>query len=194
MTEPAAVRAFLEGEVEALAPLSFVALGPPGKALSFVEIARGLEGELAVRVPGRPPRVPTLATDARALRGFSSERAADPTQPWARRASTSAEAVSLARALLLELFAEKLDATLDVVHGSQWAEHEARERLRALRARIEPMLAAIANQRPEQDADGDYVLRVGTCAWSSRRAWFRRASRSCASSRSRTSVSPPRRI
>lgn len=164
MTDPAAVCAFLEGEVEALEPLSFLALGPPGEFLQFVEIARGAEGALEVRIPGRPPGLPRLPETARALlseRGFACENAADPGKSWARRVRDSKEAVAVARALLVSLFGEKPDATVDVVHGSHRAEHLAGERLRALRARIEPMLAAIAKRPPEQDADGDYLLQVG---------------------------------
>jgi hypothetical protein len=164
MTDAAAKRAFLVGEVEALEPLSFLALGPPGKVLSFVEVARDHGGALEVRIPGRPPGVPRLPdAGLQLLRrgGFVSERPEDPTQPWARGAGSAEEAVEIARGLLVDLFGEKPDGTTDVIHGSHHAEHQARERLRALRARIEPMLEAIAGRACEQDPDGDYLLSVG---------------------------------
>ena len=164
MTDAVATRAFLVGEVEALEPLSFLAIGPPGKVLSFVEVARDHEGALEVRVPGRPPGLPSLADTGVSLlrrRGFGSEKPDDPTQPWTRSARSADEAIEIARGLLVDLFGEKADGAIDVIHGSHHAEHEAREQLRALRARIEPMLEAIAGRGREQDPDGDYVLSVG---------------------------------
>jgi hypothetical protein len=164
MTDAAARRAFLVGEVEALEPLSFLALGPPGKVLSFVEVARDHEGALEVRIPGRPPGLPRLPDAGIVLlrqRGFASEKPEDPLQPWTRRARDAEEAIEIARGLLVEVFGEKPDGTTDVIHGSHHAEHEAREQLRALRARIEPMLESIAGRGCEQDPDGDYVLGMG---------------------------------
>jgi hypothetical protein len=164
MTSSEETRAFLESEVEALEPLAFLALGPPGKPLSFVEVARESDGTLCVRVPGRPPGLPALGAPARqvlAERGFSSEKADDVALAWTRRVRDPAEAVGLARALLVDLFGEKPGASVDVIHGSHHAEYEARERLRGLRQRLEPMLEAIAGHPCEQDADGDYVLGVG---------------------------------
>jgi len=64
--------------------------------------------------------------------------------------------------VLTEVFGEKPDADLDVVHGSHRAEHEARQRLAAVRQRIETVLAEMAEGRlPDRDDDGDYVLPLG---------------------------------
>jgi len=164
MKDAGAARTFLIGEVEALEPLSFLALGPPGKILSFVEVARDHDGSLAVRVPGRPPGLPQISESGRKLlreRGFASEKPDDAMQPWTRSARDPVDAIASARSLLVDLFGEKPDGTIDVIHGSHHAEHEAREQLRALRARIEPMLEAIAGRGCEQDSDGDYVLSAG---------------------------------
>ena len=60
MTDPATLRAFLLGEVEALEPFGFVAVGPSGHPLHVVEVTRGEDGGLEVRAPGRPPLLPDL--------------------------------------------------------------------------------------------------------------------------------------
>ena len=88
MTDPATVREFLEAEIEALEPLAFVALGTPGRALQFVEVARSVEGWLEVRIPGRPPGFPELGEPERSLlvrQGFASEKPEDAARPWSRR-------------------------------------------------------------------------------------------------------------
>ena len=65
MTDPAIARAFLTGEVGALEPFDLVAVVPGGNPLHLVEVTRGEEGELEVRVPGRPPFAPELPAAVR---------------------------------------------------------------------------------------------------------------------------------
>jgi hypothetical protein len=60
-----------------------------------------------------------------------------------------------------EVFQEKPDAPLDVLHGSHRAEHEARRRLSALRERVEKLVTELAGSACEKDEDGDYRLPVG---------------------------------
>jgi hypothetical protein len=164
MTDPAAVRAFLVAEAEALEPFAFVAMGPPGMPLHFVEVTRSEDGRLEVRVPGRPPGLPQLPLPARSAlheRGFASEEPSDQTRPWTRSVADAAAAVELVRSVLVDVFHEKPDVALDLVHGSHKLEHEARLRLEKTREGVEKMLTAILGRRPEQDEDGDYVIPMG---------------------------------
>jgi hypothetical protein len=160
MTDPAAARAFLQAEVDALEPFAFVVMGPPGSPLHFVEVAREADGRLAVRIPPRPPALPPLAVPERSAlreRGFRSEKPEDQTQPWSQPVSDAAAAIELVQRVLSEVFGEKPDAAFDLIHGSHQAEHEARARLAETRARVEQALTAMAGgTRPEQDEDGDY--------------------------------------
>jgi len=161
VTDPASARAFLVGEVEALEPHGFVAAGPAGESLQVVEITRGADHGLELRIPGRPPFLPELPAAVRSLlheRGFRSEEPGDRTRPWARRADDATAAVELAQAVLHEIFGAKADAALDVMHGSHLAEVEAQQKLAAARARVEKVLAELVGSKPQQDADGDYVL------------------------------------
>jgi hypothetical protein len=126
-----------------------------------VEVTRGEDGRLEVRIPGRPPLLPELPVPVRSAlreRGFESAEAADPTRPWVREVSDAAAAVELVQRLLTEVFAEKPDAALDVAHGSHKAEHQARQKLAAARERVEKVVQAVAGRHVEQDKDGDYVL------------------------------------
>ena len=148
-------------EVEALEPFDFVAASPSARPLHLVEVTRGEDGRLEVRIPGRPPLLPELPVPVRSAlreRGFASADAADPTRPWVREVSDAAAAVELVQRLLTEVFAEKPDAALDVAHGSHKAEHQARQKLAAARERVEKVVQAVAGRRVEQDKDGDYVL------------------------------------
>jgi len=164
MSDPAVARAFLLAEVEALEPFAFVLVSPAGKPLHVIEVTRSEGGGLEVRVPGRPRIVPELPVAVRGAlreRGFASERPADPAAPWVHAASGAAEAVELAQRLLTDVFEEKPDTALDVAHGSHRAEHEALQKLAAVRERLERVLTELAKGRPEQDEDGDYLLPMG---------------------------------
>lgn len=52
MTQPLAARTFLASEAESLDLFAFAAAVPDRRVLHVVEITRGGDGELAVRVPG----------------------------------------------------------------------------------------------------------------------------------------------
>ncbi len=163
MTDPAAARAFLLSEVEALEPFDFVAVVPAGKPLHLLEVSKRQDGGLEVRVPGRPPIVPELPIDIRrALRDrkFSAEDPSDPMKPWVRPVAGGDEAVDLVQEMLVAVFGEKPDADLDVGHGSRKAEHEARQKLAVARKRIEEIVPDLVGDVVEQDEDGDYVLPI----------------------------------
>jgi hypothetical protein len=163
MTDPAAARSFLLGEVAALEPLEFVAVSSAAAPLELVELTRREDNGLEVRVPGRPPPVPELPIPVRSAlrdRGFRNEDPADPRLAWVREVSDAAAAVEIAQLLLSEVFGGKPDLRLDVSHGSHKAEHEARQKLAAARGRIENVLKSVAARRVEQDRDGDYVLPI----------------------------------
>ncbi|MDH3521786.1 MAG: YbjN domain-containing protein [Myxococcales bacterium] len=163
MTDPAAARAFLQGEVESLEPFDFVAVSPSAHPLATLEVTRREDRGLEVRVPGRPPTLPELSAAVRTglhERGFASEDPADPTRPWAHAVSDAASAVELVQNLLVQVFGEKSEVALDVAHGSHRAEHETRQKIAAVRERIEKVLEKMIGARPKQDSDGDYVLPV----------------------------------
>jgi hypothetical protein len=73
-------------------------------------------------------------------------------------AADAEAAVGLALRVLGDVFGAKPDVALDISHGCHLAEHEARQKLAAARERIEKIVTALLGRRPEQDADGDYVL------------------------------------
>jgi hypothetical protein len=163
MTNPAAARSFLLSEVELLQPFDFIAIDPSGRPQHVIEIARREDGEIEVRIPGRPRSVPELPAGVRAAlrdRDFHAEDPADPTKPWVREVSDPAAAVALAQELLTGVFEEKSDAALDLGHGNHRAEHEASERLGVARTRIEEVVTEILGRPAEQDKDGDYILPV----------------------------------
>jgi hypothetical protein len=163
MTDPTALRTLLVSEVGLLEPFDFVAVLPTGRPLHVVEVTRSEEGAIEVRVPGRPPIVPALSEEERAAieeRGFTSSAPADPMHPWRREVEDAAAAVELVQALLVEVFGEAPDATLDIGHGNHRAEHEARAKLALARTRIEKVVTDVLGKPAEQDADGDYLLPV----------------------------------
>jgi len=163
MTDPAVARAFLLGEVEALEKFDFLVVSPAGNPLHVVEVTRGEDRGLEVRVPGRPPVVPGLSARVRSALhdiGFASEDPGDQRKAWSFRPDGPPAAVDVVQKLLAEVFGEGADAAIDVGHGSHRAEHEARQKLGVVRERIEKTLAEMLRDAPERDADGDYLLPV----------------------------------
>ncbi len=163
MSDPVVV-AFLEAEVSRLEPLASLGICPSGSPLHVVEVTRREDEALEVRIPGRPPVVPPLGEEVRAAlrdRGFTCEAPDDPTQPWKLAVADAEAAVEQARGLLTEVFDEKPDVRLDIIHGSHREEHEARRKLAAVRERLEAALTRITRAPVERDADEDYVLAVG---------------------------------
>jgi len=163
MTLPEATHAYLCAEIDRLEPHDFVALVPPGRPLHIVEILRDEDQKLQVCVPGRPriaPELPVPMRESLRDRGFASEDAANPTQPWTRAVADSEEAINLAGALHRELFGEKPDVSMDVIHGSRKAEHEAMLKLEAVRKRVEKALAELVEDKPTRDKDGDFLLPI----------------------------------
>lgn len=164
MADPTVTRSYLAAEVEALEPFGFVRVIPTGKLLQTMEIARGEGGDLEVRVPGRPPVVPELDVSVRSAlrdRGFTNADPSKRIEPWVHRVDEAGAAVDLALRVLTEVFQLKPGGTLDVLHGSRQAEHEAEQKLAGVRKRIERMLAEFVGSTPEKDADEDFVLRMG---------------------------------
>jgi hypothetical protein len=163
MTHPAAARTFLESEVEDLQPFDFVAVFPMGRPLHIVEVTRREDGAIEVRVPGRPRSVPELPEDVRAAlgaRSFEDEDPSDPTKNWVREVASSAEAVALMQEVLVDVFAEKPDVSIDIGHGNHRAEHEVLERLAVARSRIEVVVKDTLGKEAERDPDDDYILPV----------------------------------
>jgi hypothetical protein len=156
--------AYLRGEVDRLEPFAFVAMSPAGRPLHMVEATRREDQGLEVRVPGRPPSAPELPASVRAVlleRGFASEDPADPKIPWVREAPDSDTVVEILWSLLDEVFEEKPDIAVDVLHGSHKAEHDARLKLTEVRERVERVIGKMLDGGVEQDADGDYLLAIG---------------------------------
>ncbi|MGH0035893.1 MAG: T3SS (YopN, CesT) and YbjN peptide-binding chaperone 1 [Myxococcota bacterium] len=164
MTDPATARAFLVGEVDGLGPHDYLSLRPSGRVFHTVEVVRRGDGALEVRVPGRAPGLEPLSkekhTQLQEL-GFASEAPEDPTRVWSREIEGAEAAVDHALRLLAEVFAEKPDAPLDVVHGSRRDEHEARQKLEKIRPQVEAVVIDVLGEKPKQDDDGDYVLPIG---------------------------------
>jgi hypothetical protein len=163
MADPAVTQAFLQSEIESLEPFGVMIVGPAGSPLAAVEVMRREDGVLEARIPGRPPIVPGLSSEVQdGLRehGFVSEEASDPTKPWVKEAADPSAAVAHVWHVLTQVYQAKPEVSLDVAHGSHKAEHEARQKLDAMRERIEPLLQELAGGSLAQDGDGDFVLPV----------------------------------
>lgn len=164
MTKPEVARTFLLSEIEGLEAFDLILVAPANRPLFVTEVTRTEAGALEVRMPGRPPIVPPF--DASARQGFTklglkSEDPSDPTKPWVRKVADAAEAVELMQQLRVDVFGEKPDVNLNVMHGSHRAEHEALQKLDRARARIDVILTDLLGHTPKRDQDGDFVLPVG---------------------------------
>jgi hypothetical protein len=164
MGDPSTTRAFLQSEVEALEPFDFLIVRPSGEPQHSLEIVRGEDGAIEVRVPGRPPILPALTEPMRSAlreRSFTCEDPANPMLPWIHAVESAQVATDLCQEVLVAVFGEKSDAALDFVHGSHRAEHEAEQKLGEVRKRVERVLHEMVGPTIERDADGDYALALG---------------------------------
>lgn len=164
MTDRAIVGAFLVAEVGALELFDFVAVIPAGRPMRIVEVTRREDGNLEVRVPGRPRSIPALEESIQSAlrqREFVSEDPADPTKPWVKAVTADEGAVAILQELLVDVFGEKPEVSLDIAHGSHRLEHEGKKNLSLARVRIEGIVTDVLGNAPEQDADGDYILPIG---------------------------------
>ena len=155
---------FVESELESLEPFDFVALAPAGRGFHMVEVCRGENHGLEVRVPGRPPFIKALSDSERASlleRGFENEDPKNMALAWVHEAKDAAEALELARTVIHQVFEEKPDIRYDVFHGSHLAEHEAKQKLAEVRVHLETVITEVMKAPPVQDDDGDYLLALG---------------------------------
>ena len=164
MSETGEMQRYVESEVESLESFDFVAIGPAGRAFHMVEVCRGEDHGLEVRVPGRPPFIRALSQSERASlreRGFASEDPENMGVAWVCEVKGAAEALELARAVIHQVFEEKPGIRYDLIHGSHRAEHEAKQKLVEVRVHVEHVLTELMKTAPVQDDDGDYLLALG---------------------------------
>jgi hypothetical protein len=131
-------RDFLADQIAALQPFDFFVVAPSATAVGAVEVAREQAGGLSVVV----------------LRADAASGTPEPPTPTA----DAGAAADLADKLLREALAADEAAALDVRHGSRRAEHEARQKLAVLRAKVEPVLTAMLGHAPHADNDGDFLF------------------------------------
>jgi hypothetical protein len=157
-------RAFLVSQVDGLEPFGFVTLSPTGAPLHMVEVNRREDQALEVCVPPRPMALPELSEEVRdrlQSRGFESVDAADRMKPWLLAAESSDAAAEIVLGVLEVVFEEKPDTAVDVLHGNRRAEHEARQKLAAVRERVERVISEVVEGDTVQDPEGDYLLPIG---------------------------------
>lgn len=155
---------YVESELESLEPFDFVAIAPAGRGFHMVEVCRGENHRLEVRIPGRPAFIKAISDDERASlleHDFASEDPKNMALAWVREAKDAGEAFEIARTVIHQVFQEKPDIRYDVIHGSHLAEHEAKQKLAAVRVHVESVISDVMKAPPIQDDDGDYLLALG---------------------------------
>jgi hypothetical protein len=164
VTDAACARAYLVAEFEALTPFDFVNVSPAHNPLHALEVSRREDQKLEVSVPGRPLPMPPLPMSVRSgLRDHAlvSEEPADQTHPWVREVPDPESAYQLVQNLLGDVFDEKPDTRLNIIHGSRRAQHEAELKMAEIRNRIETILTDMMEEKPSEDEDGDFCVGLG---------------------------------
>ena len=164
MSDPASARAYLEDEFDSLTPFDFVNVSPSHNPLHALEVSRLEDQGLEVSVPGRPEPMPPLPAQVRdGLRdhALESEDPENQTVPWVRRVDDGAGAYQLIQNLFSEVFGEKPDSRLNIIHGSRRAQREAEIKLEEIRDRVRKILTEMMEEEPPQDEDGDFWIGLG---------------------------------
>lgn len=165
MSDAKVTQAFLEDQIEALPPFGFLVFGSASQPLHVLETNRLEDGGLEVRVPGRPPGIPELGPKVQAAlkeRGFTLEEEGGRNGSWSQGVDAEADAVDLMQRVMHEVFEEPEDLAMNIAQGNRREEHDARQRLARVGERIEKVLPDLIGAPVERDADGDYVLPIGT--------------------------------
>jgi hypothetical protein len=153
---------FLQEQVHGLQPYEFVLLASPTAPLDTIEIARDGDGALSVCVPPRQDGDPIeVAVRPRlAELGFASEAPANAGKPWRRAVRSEDESVDVAVDVLAKVFGNDVTSALDVAHGSHELEIEVARRIAGVRAWLDPILGAVADEPPDRDDDDDRVCII----------------------------------
>lgn len=145
-------RTFVADQVALLGPLDFLVVGVPEPPFDAVQVRRDEDGTFAVVVPDRDPAAPPPAAEQTA----ALTRIGLP-----GKAPDADAAATLVETVLREALGVPDGAPVDVRHGSDREVRAAEQKVAEMRARIEPVLAAIVGKAPTVDDDGDYVLDLG---------------------------------
>jgi len=149
---------FIAQQAAALGPLDFVVVTVVTDPPAAVELAREADGGFVVRAAS--PKQPFSADQGKALAALGFTQAEELWQSGPRPDLPSAAA--LVERVLAEVVGAGDAAPVDVDHGSRRPIVEAQQKLQAMRARIAPILAEMLGGTAPTDADGDYLVKVGS--------------------------------
>jgi hypothetical protein len=164
---PSARTAFLRSQVAALAPLDFVVVGLSTPPFDAVQVLKEADGTFVIELSARDAAVPYEPEQVTALAGLGL---VPPTEsepggwqsPQGVGPSSVGDVVTTVEGVLSKVFGLAADAAVDVRHGSEREARAAAARVAAIRATIEPVVAALSPEgKAVQDGDGDYVLDLG---------------------------------
>ena len=159
MDASAGRRAFVAGQIEALAALDFVLVGVPEPPYDAVRVERTEAGGLAAEVGARAAETPFSADQSSRLAALGFALAGE---VWSGPApATADDAAGLVEDVLDGVFGVVAGTPVDVRHGSRREEREAERKVAAMRGRIEPVLEQVLGKPAPQDDDGDYIADVG---------------------------------
>jgi len=164
MSDSEIARAYFEAEIEGLEPFDFVTFSPATNVLHSLEVNRREDLGLEIHVPGRPTPLPPLPVEMRSRlreRGFVSLDPADQGQPWTQEVADAGAAFRMLRGLLGDVFGEKSDVPLNVIHGTRRIQHEAEIKSEEINTHIEQVLTDLIEEKPERDEDGDFRFPLG---------------------------------
>ena len=150
---------FLLDQIGRLDPFEFVMVGSPTSPFVALEVGRtesdGFEVRVPPRLPERPLPVPKRTRLVEA--GFRSVDPAEPLEPWVVSVADAAAAIDVASSALRDVFDAQVGETINLLHGSHRAEHDADQQLQELRQHVETLLTEFIGHRPERDSDDDFV-------------------------------------
>jgi len=149
---------FIAEQAEALPTLEFVVVTVLSDPLGAIELSRDEDGRFRVRAAS--PKRPFSSDQRTALAQLGLTEGED---TWDSATLTDAPSgAGLVERALTEVFGVGEVAAVNVDHGSRRPLVEAERKLQAIRTRVGPILAEVVGAPPTVDADGDFVLKMGT--------------------------------
>jgi len=149
---------FIAQQAAALDPLDLVMITVMREPPGAIELSREQDGVFKVRALS--PKQPFSPEQRKALAGHGL---VESEEVWVSAPLADAGAASgMVEHVLGDVFGADETAAIDVDHGSRRPIVEAQRKLEAIRARISPILDEVLGAPATVDADGDFVLKLGS--------------------------------
>lgn len=154
-------RAFVAAQADLLDPFDYLVVALAESPFDAVRVRREQDGTFAVEVSERDPALPPFDDDVIAALTALGFTKAEGSWVADSRPTAASEAADQVERVLVEVLGVTTGEAVDLRHGTDRDEVEAKQKVEQMRKTIEPVLEEMVGTVPPRDADGDYLVDIG---------------------------------